>query len=483
MQQGLIFERSKPGRGGFQAPNPDVPVIKPEDVIPADMLSDNPPDLPQVSELDLMRHYTHLSRKNYGVDTHMYPLGSCTMKYNPKVNEQTARLSGFANIHPYAHPDDAQGALELMAALEKSLCGITGMNAFTLQPAAGAHGELTAILMIRAYFNSLVDEGKNRDTILIPDSAHGTNPASAAMGGFKTVEIKSDPRGNVDPNSLKDHLNENAAALMLTMPNTLGLFDENMNEISRLCHENGTILYMDGANLNALMGMAKPADLGFDIMHINLHKTFSTPHGGGGPGSGPVGVVEKLKPFLPGPVPDLQEDRYRMVMPEKSIGRVKSFYGNFLVMVKAYTYILALGGEGIRESARMAVLNANYLKEKLKGNYHLEYDRGCLHEFVLSAKLQKERGISALDVAKRLLDFGFYAPTIYFPLIVEEALMVEPTETESKETLDEFVEALLKIDEETKTTPDKVHHAPHTTPISRVDEVQAARKPVLKYEG
>jgi len=482
MLEGLIFEKSKPGRSGFQPPEKDVRQVNPVEVIPEAMLAKSPPDLPDVSELDLMRHFTHLSLKNYGVDTHFYTLGSCTMKYNPRVNERVARFPGFTDIHPLSSPDDVQGALELMAALEKSLCEITGMDAFTLQPSAGAHGELTALLIIRAYLDTLGEEGQKRNKILIPDSAHGTNPASASLGGFKSVEIKSDERGNVDLQHLKEILDENAACLMLTMPNTLGLFDENMDEIARMTHENGTFIYLDGANLNAIMGIVRPADLGFDLMHINLHKTFSTPHGGGGPGSGPVGVIKKLEPFLPNPRPAFEDGRFILKDSPHSIGKVKTFFGNFLVMVRAYSYILALGGEGIREISEMAVLNANYLKEKLKDRYLLKYDRPCLHEFVLSANWQKERGVSARDVGKRLLDFGFYAPTTYFPLIVEEALMIEPTETESKEILDSFVDAMIKIDEESKTNPEMVQNAPHTTPVRRVNEVLAARKPVLKYE-
>ena len=451
MYDSLIFEVSGKGRSSYQAPPRDVPPTNTAEAIPGDMLADTPPDLPQVSELDLMRHFTHLSQKNYGVDTQFYPLGSCTMKYNPKVNERVARLPGFTDVHPYARIDEVQGALELIYNLEGALCAITGMQNFTLQPAAGAHGELTALLMVRAYFEDHQEEGKPRNRILIPDSAHGTNPASAILGGFSTVEIKSDDRGNVDLEQLSEHLDGRAACLMLTMPNTLGLFDENLEQVVKMAHENGTFIYMDGANLNAIMGMARPADLGFDVMHINLHKTFSTPHGGGGPGSGPVGVVKKLAPYLPGPMPVFEDGRYSLVKPERSIGRVRSFYGNFLVMVRAYAYILALGGQGIRQSARMAVLNANYLRQRLKGRYHLDYPRTCLHEFVLNASKQKEKGANAKDIGKRLLDYGFYAPTTYFPLIVHEALMIEPTETESKKTLDSFVRAMEEIDREIDT--------------------------------
>ena len=445
------------------------------------MLSRSGPDLPEVSEPDLIRHYTNLSAKNYGLDSHFYPLGSCTMKYNPKVNERLAALPGFTDIHPYSDTDEVQGALKLMAVLEKSLCEISGMRAFTLQPAAGAHGELTAMLIARAYFKDQGASAGERKKILIPDSAHGTNPASAVLGGFETVEIKSDERGNVDLACLESHLDESVACLMLTMPNTLGVFDENMKKISAMVHEKGALLYLDGANLNAIMGITRPAELGFDMMHINLHKTFSTPHGGGGPGAGPVGVCEKLVPFLPGPRPVFNGKRYIFEEPEKSIGRVRAFYGNFLIFVRALAYIFSLGGSGIRESARMAVLNANYLKEKLKSMFYVKYDRKCLHEFVLSGIWQKEKGAGTKDIAKRLLDFGFYAPTTYFPLIVEEALMIEPTETESRETLDSFVETLKIIDREINENPKQVTTAPHNTPVKRLDEVTAARKPVLRW--
>ncbi len=473
----LIFERSKKGRNTFTINEENIMDLS--KWIPGELLRDTPTNLPEVSELDLVRHYTHLSQKNYGVDTHFYPLGSCTMKYNPKVNEKIATFKGFTSLHPYAHPDDVQGALEVMVGLKESLQKITGMYDFTLQPSAGAHGELTGLLMVRAYFEDLGD--KNRKKILIPDSAHGTNPASAVLCGFDVVSIKSDQRGNVDLEDLKKNLDEKVACFMLTMPNTLGLFDENLDKVIDMVHSVGAFAYLDGANLNAIMGITRPADLGFDLMHINLHKTFSTPHGGGGPGSGPVGVVEKLAPFLPYPLPVRKESRYTFEIPPKSIGRVKAFYGNFLVMVKAYAYILSLGEEGIRDVAKKAVLNANYLKEKLKKTYFLKYDRICLHEFVASAKYQKEKGIKAMDIAKRLLDYGFYAPTTYFPLIVEEALMIEPTETESIETLDAFVNAMLKIDEEVKNKPELVKNAPHTTPVKRVDEVKAARHPHLVW--
>jgi glycine dehydrogenase subunit 2 len=482
MYDSLIFEVSREGRSSFQSPSYDVPQVRVSDCIPQEMRTSRTPELPQVSELDLMRHFTHLSRKTYGVDTHFYPLGSCTMKYNPKVNERVSRFPGFTEIHPYAEPEHVQGALELMVQLEKSLCAITGFSGFTLQPAAGAHGELTAILMVRDYFEDQGESGKKRRKILIPDSAHGTNPASAVMGGFDVVEIKSDERGNVDLAHLGENLDETVALVMLTMPNTLGLFDEHMNEIRKMVHDNGSLLYLDGANLNAIMGIAKPADLGFDMMHINLHKTFSTPHGGGGPGSGPVGVIEKLLPYLPGPMPVYKDGRYMLETPGKSIGRMKGYYGNFLVMVKAFAYVLGLGAEGVRESARMAVLNANYVKERLKDKYHLKYDRTCLHEFVLSAVKQKERGATAKDVGKRLLDYGFYAPTTYFPLIVEEALMIEPTETESPETLDRFIDTMRKIDDEIDQTPELVTGAPQHAYVRRVDEVAAARKPILRWE-
>jgi len=490
----LIFELSSPGRVGATLPELDVP---PAD-IPAKLCREDLP-LPEVSEVDVVRHFVRLSRMNYGVDLGIYPLGSCTMKYNPKVNEVAARLPGFVYTHPYQPEDQVQGNLQLMWELQEMLKAISGFAGVSLQPAAGAHGELTGILIMRAYLH---DQGETqRDTILIPDSAHGTNPASTAMAGFKVVEIKSDERGNVDLEHLKANLNDRVVGLMLTNPNTLGLFDEHVCEVSRLVHEAGGLMYGDGANMNAMLGIVRPADLGIDVMHFNLHKTFSTPHGGGGPGSGPVGVVEKLVPYLPGPIVDIQvvgeeehaghvhEDEeemvevfFRLVMPAKSIGRVKTFYGQFGVMIKAYTYIRMLGAEGLRRVAENAVINANYLMAKVKKVYPLPYDRLCKHEFVVEGKFKDAPDIHALDISKRLIDYGVHPPTNYFPLIVPEALMIEPTETESLESLDYFADALLRIAEEAKTNPELLHEAPHNTPVSRLDEVGAARNPILRWK-
>ncbi len=481
----LIFEIGSPGRTAAALPENDVPAQRVEEMLPPAMLREEPAGLPEVSELDLVRHYTGLSRKNYGVDTGFYPLGSCTMKYNPKVNEDVAALAGFSGLHPYLPGELCQGALQLMYELEKYLCEIAGMDRFTLQPAAGAHGELTGMLIIRAYHMQRGDARRNK--VLVPDSAHGTNPATAAMCGYKTVEIKSDSRGGVDLDDLRRLVGDDTAGLMLTNPNTLGLFDENIAQIARIVHEAGGLVYCDGANMNAIMGIARPGDMGFDVVHFNLHKTFSTPHGGGGPGSGPVGVKDILVPYLPRPLVECRDngtggkEYYLDYGGEQSIGRVKAFYGNFGVMVKAYAYIRMLGATGLKEASRYAVLNANYLKEKLKDTYHLPYDRTCMHEFVLSARNLKDTGVRALDIAKRLLDYGYHPPTVYFPLIVEEALMIEPTETESKETLDRFAEAMQRIAREAVENPELVTGAPRCTPVQRLDEVTAARKPVLRY--
>jgi len=481
MYDKLIFELSVPGRYAFSMES-DVPLKKKEDLISPGMLSEKEKELPEVAEVDLIRHFANLSRKNFCVDTQFYPLGSCTMKYNPKINEQIANMAGFTNIHPYQSAELTQGALSLMSDMEKYLCEITGMDAFTLSPAAGAHGELTALLIIRKYFDI---KGEVRSKILVPDSAHGTNPASAAMAGFSVEQIKSDYLGNVDMEDLSKHLDETVAAIMLTNPNTLGLFENNILEIERLAHEKGALLYYDGANTNAIMGIVRPGDMGFDLIHLNLHKTFSTPHGGGGPGSGPVGVKAHLMEYLPKPAIKFDNESSKYVLDyEKpnSIGRVKAFYGNFLVIVKAYAYILSMGAKGLKEVSQIAVLNANYMMKSLAGWYNLPYGRICQHEFVLSAKEQKEKGVRALDIAKRLLDYGFHAPTIYFPLIVEEALMIEPTETESKQTLDEFIQVMRQIADEADDNPDLVKNAPVTTPVKRLDDVIAARKPVLRYK-
>lgn len=450
----------------------------PPSELPEDLLRDDLP-LPEVSEVQAVRHYTRLSQKNYGVDTGFYPLGSCTMKYNPKVNEAAARLSGFARTHPYQPPETVQGNLQLMYELQEALRTIGGFAGVSLQPAAGAHGEFTGILMMRAYHEAHGQAQRNK--VLIPDSAHGTNPASSAMSGYEVVEIPSDGRGNVDLAALRAGCGEDVVGLMLTNPNTLGLFEEQVLEAAELIHECGGLMYGDGANLNALLGIARPGDLGFDVLHFNLHKTFSTPHGGGGPGSGPLGASEKLAPYLPGPVAVKTDDDYELAMPERSIGRVKAFYGNFSVFIKAYAYIRMLGEAGLREVARTSVLNANYLRARLQDAYPLPYDRTCMHEFVLSGRLEGATEVRTLDIAKRLMDYGFHPPTIYFPLIVREALMIEPTETESRETLDAFAEALLGIAEEARTDPDLLHEAPHDTPVRRLDEVWAARNLILRW--
>ncbi len=434
--------------------------------------------LPNVSELEAMRHYKDLSDRNFCIEKGFYPLGSCTMKYNPKVNELLANLEGFANLHPLSDDVDSQGALELMYKLQEALKTVTGMDAVTLQPAAGAHGELTGMMIIKKYFDV---KGENRKKVIIPDSAHGTNPASAHFCGFDIVPVKSNDKGQVDVEALKELLDDDVAAIMMTNPNTLGIYEENVLEISELMHKNGSLLYYDGANFNAIMGKTNPKLMGFDVVHLNLHKTFATPHGGGGPGSGPVGVVDSLKEFLPSPVVDFDGEKYfRNYNIKNSIGSVKGFYGNFAVMVRAYAYILMMG-TNLKEASENAVLNANYLKEKLKGAYLLPYDEPCMHEFVLSGDKQKEYGVSTLNIAKGLMDENTHPPTVYFPLIVHEAIMIEPTESENKEVLDNFVDVMLKIAEDAKTNPEKLISAPHTTPVKRLDETLAARKPDLKF--
>ncbi len=432
-----------------------------------------------LSEVEVVRHFTELSRRNFGVDLGFYPLGSCTMKYNPKVSEAMASLPGFKGIHPLQPESTVQGALQLMHELEKMLCEICGFKRFSLQPAAGAHGELTGIMVTKAFFES---RGQTRTKVLVPDSAHGTNPASVSMCGFEAVEVKSDERGNIDLADLRKKMDESVAALMATNPNTLGLFDQNIEEVCRAVHEKGGLVYGDGANMNALLGLCRPADLGIDLMHLNLHKTFATPHGGGGPGSGPVGVVENLVEFLPRPLVEKRQEKYFLdYSGKKSIGKVRSFYGNFGVMVKAYTYLRALGKEGLKKAAEGAVLNANYLKEKLRKSYELPFDRTCMHEFVLSDK-GLANGVTTNDVAKRLIDYGFHPPTVYFPLIVHGAMMIEPTETESKETLDKFAAAMEKIRKEAEENPEIVKTAPHAMPVKRLDAVKAAREPDLKWK-
>jgi glycine dehydrogenase subunit 2 len=489
----IIYELSKPGRMATTLPALDVPEA---DLPPAGLLRDGL-DLPEVSELDLMRHYVRLSQLNWAIDIGFYPLGSCTMKYNPKVNEAAARLPGFAATHPYQDSHTVQGNLMLLYELQEMLKEIAGFTGVSLQPSAGAHGELTGVLIMRAYH---VDRGDvQRTRIIVPDSAHGTNPATTNMAGLEVIEVPSDPRGNVDLEALRAVCDERVCGLMLTNPNTLGLFEEQLPAVLDLIHGCGGLVYGDGANMNALLGIAKPGELGIDVMHFNLHKTFSTPHGGGGPGAGPVGVSEALAPFLPGPIVELCdcstagcdcdcEDEgeeavcFHLVMPEKSIGRVKSFYGNFGVLVRAYTYIRMLGAAGLREVSEMAVLNANYLKSRVEGVLPISHDRTHMHEFVAKGIFAGAPDVHALDIAKRLIDYGFHPPTNYFPLIVPEALMIEPTETESKETLDAFAEALRAIRDEALTDPEVLHGAPHSAPVRRLDEVRAARQPILRWK-
>jgi glycine dehydrogenase subunit 2 len=471
----LIFENSRPGRTAGTIPASDVPEVALDTVIDASLLRVDL-NLPELSEVDIVRHYTRLSRRNFGVDVGFYPLGSCTMKYNPKVNENVAGLQGFTSLHPYVPEAAAQGNLQLLHELAGYLSEICGMADFTLQPAAGAHGELTGVMVIKKHFEK---KAEKRSTILIPDTAHGTNPASVALCGFQVATVRSNAEGGVDLSHLRELMTQDVAGLMLTNPNTLGLFERNIDEVASIVHGKGGLLYCDGANANALVGITRPGDLGFDIIQLNLHKTFSTPHGCGGPGSGPVGVKSHLVPFLPVPRIVKEGDRYRWSekFPD-SIGRIRSFYGNFNVMVKAYTYIRSIGAEGLKRVSENAVLNANYIKERLRPWYLLAFDRICMHECVFSGEKQvQESGVHTTDIAKRLLDYGFHPPTIYFPLIVREAIMIEPTETESKETLDEFCEAMISIAKEAKETPDLVKSAPLTTPVKRMDDVLAARKP------
>jgi len=471
----LLCDISQPGKIGCSLPALDVTTAE---LPPTDLLRKEL-ELPEVSEVEVVRYFTALSRLNYGVDTGFYPLGSCTMKYNPKWQEDIVRLSGFASIHPLQPVDSVQGALRLMLELQDYLAEITGMNAVSLSPMAGAQGELASILVVKAYHQARGD--KTRKKILVPDTAHGTNPATATMCGFEVSAVPSTREGNVDLKSLKAVMNDGVAALTLTMPTTLGLFDPRIVEISQLVHEKGGLLCSDGANLNALLGRTKFGELGFDCVQLNLHKTFSTPHGGGGPGAGPVCVKSELADFLPSPVVAKEKERYAFVSPTKSIGRLGAAYGNFGVMVKAYAYIRSLGAEGLKEVSENAVISANYIKEKLKKYYHLPYDRACMHEVVFSGRKQKARGVRTLDIAKRLLDYGFHPPTIYFPQVVDEAIMIEPTETESKETLDAFVSAMKEIAKEAKENPEVLHTAPHNTPVRRLDEVTAARNLDLRW--
>ena len=474
----LIFDLSKEGKCAFSLPQSQIPSYE----IDERYARDEDAMLPEVTEVDVIRHFTNISRKNYGVDQGFYPLGSCTMKYNPKLNEDVSKLQGFCALHPYQPEYQVQGALKAAYDLQQYLCEITGMSGATLQPAAGAHGEMTGIMIIKAYHESRKDT--KRTKMIVPDSAHGTNPASAATAGYDVVQVRSDDKGLVDIEVLASMMDEETAGLMLTNPNTLGLFESNIKEIAKIVHDKGGLLYYDGANLNAIMGIARPFDMGFDVVHLNLHKTMSTPHGGGGPGSGPVCVKEELIKFLPRPVVCKKNDIYYLDYDRKdSIGRVKAFYGNFLVCIKALTYILTMGPEGLKQASETAVLNANYIMAGVKDNFIIPYDRFCMHEFVLSGNDQKEKyGVSTLDMAKRLLDYGYHPPTIYFPQIVHEGMMIEPTETENKETLDKFIEVMNKIAQEAIEDSDLLHNAPHNTYVRRLDEVTAARNPVLKWE-
>ena len=475
----VIYTKSKTGRRGIKFPASGVAEKDLSKFIPENLLNKEKIKLPELTELDVMRYFINLSQKNFSIDNVFYPLGSCTMKYNPKINEYTAGLDGFTNIHPEQNEEFAQGALELMYNLQEQLKEITGMDAISLQPAAGAHGEFAGMLIVKKYFEKI---GEKRTKVIVPDSSHGTNPATAKMCGFDTIEIKSNSEGIVDIEELKKVLDNETAAIMMTNPNTLGLFEENILEISKLVHEAGALLYYDGANLNAIMGITKPRIMGFDIVHLNLHKTFATPHGGGGPGAGPIGVAGKLADFLPVPVVGFNGEKYYLNCDLKdTIGKVKAYYGNFGVLVRAYTYILMMGGKGLKQVSEDAVLNANYLKEKLKKTYKLPYDRTCMHEFVLSGDLQKEKGVNTMGIAKRLMDSNIHPPTVYFPLIVHEAMMIEPTETESKETLDNFVEVMEEINREINEDPELVLERPVKTPVSRVDETLAARQPNLRF--
>ena len=472
----LIFEKSKTGRKCQNLPECDVPVV----TLDAKDKREVKLHLPELSEGELSRHYTELAKKSHGVNDGFYPLGSCTMKYNPRVNEVAAGLEGFTDIHPLQPTETVQGCLEVFKTLESYLCEIAGMKRMTFQPAAGAHGEFTGLLLIKAYHKSHGDE--KRKKIIVPDSAHGTNPASAAMAGFSVVSVPSGPDGCVDIEKLKEIAGDDVAGLMLTNPNTVGLFDKNILEITKIIHDCGGLCYYDGANLNAVMGTVRPGDMGFDVIHLNLHKTFSTPHGGGGPGSGPVGCKEFLVPFLPSILVE-GEDKLVAVKEKDSIGEMKNFYGNFLVVVRALAYVMTLGREGIPEASKNAVLNANYMMNKLKDLYTMAYDEVCMHEFVMSlADLKKQTGVSAMDIAKGLLDFEIHPPTMYFPLIVDEALMVEPTETESKETMDEAIAVFRKLYETAGEDAESLHNAPMTTPVTRMDEVGAARHPILRYQ-
>ncbi len=477
-EEPLIFERGNTGHHGYDLPRSDVDELDPASVIDASLLRETPAGLPQVSEPEVVRHFSRLSTWNYSVDHGFYPLGSCTMKYNPKVNEVLSNAPGWRDIHPAQPADQVPGALKLMHELACYLEEISGMHHVSLQPAAGAQGELTGMLMVRAYHH---DQGRDRDTVLIPDTAHGTNPASSALAGYQVVEIPTGEDGILHPEAVAEHMNENVAALMLTNPNTLGLFESHIAKIAKIVHDKGGLVYCDGANMNAIMGISRPGDMGVDVIQFNLHKTFSTPHGGGGPGSGPVGISKVLEPYLP--VPVIEESQGKAMMNwdrPKSIGKVTAYIGQFLIMVRAYAYIRRLGAEGLLQASQTALLNANYLRVLLKEHFHVPHPDACMHECVLSDK-SLPKGVSTLDVAKRLIDYGFHPPTIYFPLVVHGAMMIEPTETESKAELEAFAEAMKLISREAREEPEKLTHAPCTTPVSRLDEVTAARKPKLRW--
>jgi len=480
LEEPLIFERGGKGRKGYSLPKLDVDEADPKEIWPSKWIRQEWQGFPELSEVEVVRHFTRLAQWNYGVDSGFYPLGSCTMKYNPKVNEDLARLPGFSGLHPYQPEEMAQGALRLMYELENFLGRISGMDRVTLQPSAGAQGELTGLLMIRAY---LTDQGNPRKKVLIPDTAHGTNPASSSLCGYQAIQVKSNERGILSPQAIEEKMDEEVAALMVTNPNTLGLFEEHICRIAEVVHQKGGQIYCDGANLNALLGLSRVGDMNVDVLHFNLHKTFSTPHGGGGPGAGPVGVKEHLADYLPLPTITKDQDRFRLEYDRpRSIGKVRSFYGNFGVLVRAYAYILSMGPEGLKRASLVALLNANYLRAKLKDFYFLPYESTCMHECVFSDRLQNPYGVTALDIAKRLMDYGFHPPTIYFPSLVHGALMIEPTESEAKETLDQFIAAMVQIAREAQTDPGLLQNAPHKTKVSRLDEVLANRKPRLRWK-
>lgn len=478
-REGLLYEKSAAGREGYAIPRADVPQVDARTAIPEGFLRQTPAELPEVSENEVVRHFTRISQWNFSIDTGMYPLGSCTMKYNPKINEATARLPGFANLHPQTPGHLSQGTLQVMYELERDLAEITGMHSVTLQPAAGAHGELTALMMIRAYHQA---NGNPRKKVLVPETAHGTNAASCAMCDYEVVSIPNGPNGYLEADQVAALMDEDVAALMVTNPNTLGLFEKNIKEIADIVHAKGGMVYGDGANMNALLGIARPGDMGIDVMHLNLHKTFSTPHGGGGPGAGPVAVVEALTPYLPDGQVVKEGDTYRLdVNRPQSIGKVRSFNGNFGMTIRAWTYIRSLGPDGLKAIAQKAVLNANYIRVKLQDIYHLPYPQLCMHEAVFTDKTLKPYGVNTMDLAKRLIDYGFHPPTVYFPLVVQGALMVEPTESETQETIDQFIDAMRNIAEEAKSDPDLLHNAPTVPLLRRLDETTAARKPVLRW--